>query len=790
MGAIPLLVSFGTGMLKRYNQRKKAETSAEYDQILLDAKNEQELKLLTEERDFQFELKDYENQLDINNNLAEMNREDERIKGEQAFQLSLEELKQTNLEKNKKQELIDEKELEKYKDSLASASNAVAELNGFTVFGKGNDSFKLNQYPSSDGNPEVGPEWDYKKMEDLNNLWSIPGFKDRVLNLSDDELADFQTYTTTLFNKYRLSNAKKNLDTGAYLAFARIKPNKNGKGPFQNLFDPEKYPDILNINQAHLDSTNYVRTLAYKDVKEKYNNISEVLMKSDEEGTYDFILPLDDISKLYPNTPLEDVFASAEIVANYNPELTSGEEGMNKNMEVIYNLKDRPQDLIAASLANTYAQTGSIKDGMALAEYWNSNPEAYGTKDGYVMADDGSMFFEGIDHEARLDTLALGVIPTLIGDKDPAFVTVLGDDKVEDAQKRLISSSDTTIADIKNTATQGINAINIMNNILTTYDPRYGGSPLTGGVLDLAVIIEGVQSQISLLGEAVTQSDAKAFLQNVAVTNGLQGKAREAVNTFNYNGKKVNVLDAMYQDDDFTLQVEAQRKFFATALNYSVSMILQGGTGGKTISDTDYAIMDRAMYNGLFTSKGLNLSALEAIYKTVRLPSIVAQYKTDLDNPNAIQNMQAAVKYERLINYNGVQTYKELTKQLNGYADAEVEISSIKDDYFTGSGYPGKATMNKFPRKETIDGKDVVFIGYSNGAKMPMQYQDVVTHFPVFANNIKEEDYLSFDNPVFDTYKNYFGETENKDAGNEKIVKDIWKETEGVNPDKSLDEDM
>ena len=59
---------------------------------------------------------------------------------------------------------------------------------------------------------------------------------------------------------------------------------------------------------------------------------------------------------------------------------------------------------------------------MALAEYWNSNPEAYGTKDGYVMAEDGSMFFEGIDHEARLDTLALGVLPTLIGDKDPALL--------------------------------------------------------------------------------------------------------------------------------------------------------------------------------------------------------------------------------------------------------------------------------------------------------------------------------------------------------------------------------
>ena len=43
-GAVPLLVSFGTGLLSRYNQRKKAESASEYDQILLDAKNN-ELKV-------------------------------------------------------------------------------------------------------------------------------------------------------------------------------------------------------------------------------------------------------------------------------------------------------------------------------------------------------------------------------------------------------------------------------------------------------------------------------------------------------------------------------------------------------------------------------------------------------------------------------------------------------------------------------------------------------------------------------------------------------------------------
>jgi|TARA_R110000824_G_scaffold67832_2_gene175570 hypothetical protein len=785
-GAVPLLVSFGTGLVSRYNQRKKAQSAAEYEQVLLDAKNKHESTLLTEERDHEFAVTNHENQLDINNILAEQNFEKEILDKENQFTKDAEKREATQANLDRLQKLKDDKSLLKYEDTLASAANAVASLNGFEVFGNGDNSFKLNQWPSADGNPEVGHEWDLKKMEELNNLAdNVAGFKDRVLKLDDTELARFQTYATNLFGKFRLSNAKKRLDTGAYLAFARIKPNKNGKGNFQHLFDTEKFPEILGLNQAHLNSTNYIRSIAFEDAKKSYSKISDVLTKSDEDGTYDYILPLDDITKLYPNVPLEEIFAAAQIVSTYNPELVGNEEGMNKNMEIIYSLKDRPTDLIAARYANTFDRTGSMKDGMALVQYWNDHPEAYGTKDGYVMQEDGTMFYEGIDHEARLDSLALGVRNTLIGDNDPAFITVLDSDTgVEEAQKRLVSSEATTIGEIKSTATQGINAINIMNNILTTYDPKHGGSALTGGMLSLEVLIEGVQSQIELLGEAATKSDAKTFFQQVYVDNKLGDKSREAINTFEYKGQTLNVLDAMYQDKDFDLQVEAQRKFFATALNYSVSMILQGGTGGKTISDTDYEIMEKSMYNGLFTSKGLNLSALEAIYKTVRLPSIVAQYKTNLDSANAIQNMQAAVKYEKLINYGGIQTYRSLTKQLNGYSSAEAETTSIKNDYFTGSGYPGKATISPSPRKEEVDGKTIVYTMYSNGTKMPMQYSDLAKHFKSFASTIKEEDYLEFENSIFDTYRNFFGETLNPDAGNERIVKDIWKETMGVNPNK------
>jgi hypothetical protein len=67
---------------------------------------------------------------------------------------------------------------------------------------------------------------------------------------------------------------------------------------------------------------------------------------------------------------------------------------------------------------------------------------------------------------------------------------------------------------------------------------------------------------------------------------------------------------------------------------------------------------------------------------------------------------------------------------------------------------------------------------------MPMRYEDVENYYRNFASGISKDSYLEFENEIFDTYREYFSETLNADAGNEKIVKDVWKETQGINPDK------
>ena len=772
----PLLVSFGTGLLKRYNQRKQAKSAADYEMALNEQEKIWEMQKLVEDRNHQYNLADYKHQQSLaNTNLQHLN-EIELAKMEQGWdsqdaqqdhinKLALENLKNTNAIK-----------LETHKDTLASASNALAVASGFEVFGQGQSSFKLNQYVDNNNNPKVGPEWDAKKMEDLNESWSIPGFKDIVLSLPDSELQRFQTYATQLFNKYRVSNASK-ADTGEFLAWARIKPNKQGKGAFQNLFDTEKFPDVLGMETSYEDSTNYIKALTFQEAKKKNKNITNAFTKESEDGLYDFILTQDDITKLYPDMPLDDIMALAEITKAYNPELHQpGTTGIEANLEVIYNLKDRPQDLLAVKHANEFATTGRMSAGNELVAFWNANEEVYGPSDGYTTLSDGSKRYVGINHEARLESLALGVLPVLTDDSDPMFVNILDASKVDEAQKRIVAPSDTMLADIKNVGQQGTTTLDLIRNILTTYDPSYGGSPFVGGTLDLMVLLEGFTAQAGLLPQTFGANEANTILQKIYIDNKLKAKARQAISTFELDGTSYNITDHINNKMDKRLQVAAQRKFFATALNYTVSMILQGGTGGKTISDTDYEIMDRAMYNGLFTSQGLNLSALEAIYKTIELPITLAQYKTDLSNPNAIQNMQAAMMYERLLQFNGKKEYFKLRNMLMGYSEPTVQVSMQKDDYFNGLAYQGQYTPGATPtREKTEDGKNIVYFNYFKGGdkatSMPMKLEDVEKYFPRFYDTVKEN-YADFDDPVFDTYKTHFQENDIQDSSN--IVKDNW----------------
>ena len=776
---VPLLVSFGTGMVRRYNERKKAQNEFEYDKAIQDAEAAAEMQKIIEQNNHDFALADYnnnlrllENDLKYQNDLKLLKEERgytledmaterkyviEDMATEQKNALALENLKNANLIK-----------LEKEKHKYKSLENANSILNGYEVFGNGETSFKLNQYHDNSGLPKVGPEWDRKKVEDLNNLYLSPGFKDIVKAMDDSELANFKTYVTTLFQKYRISNAKRNLETGDYLAYARIKPNKYGAGAFQNLFDVEKYPQELGILEAYEDSTNYIKSLSYEQEKKKHKNVADVFLKSDEEGEFDHLMTLDDLQELYPNTPLDEVMASAEIIKAYNPELTE-ETGMEGNMQVIHSLRDTPEHVLAVKYTNKFAKTGNISDGQNLLNFWNTNSHAYGSEDGYVLQNDGTYFFEGTNHEARMDSLSLGILPKLIDDSSPDFVAVLDETKLEDAQKKIVGNK-TIIDDLRNTYIQGTNAVNIMNNILTTYDPKYGGSPLTGGVLDLRIFLEGFTSQIGLFSDALDGASVDSIYQKIFTDNAVSVPNRDKIKTFNFNGQNYDVRTALFSGDKEIQQI-AQRKFFATALNYTVSMILQGGTGGKTISDTDYEIMDRAMYNGLFTSKGLNLAALNAIYKTVRLPVALSQYKTDLSNPNAIQNMQAAMMYERLVQYNGIKQYKNLTKKLMGYAEPSTQVEVSKDDFFSGKAADGKPGR---PKQKEVKGKILYYFTYPNeGVEMPMKVEDVQKHFP----NATVTNYLPFeeweDADVL-VYNNQFKVDTETNKDDSQIVKDTW----------------
>ena len=63
----PLLVSFGTGLLKRYNQRKQAKSAADYEMALNEQEKIWEMQKIVEDRNHQYNLADYKHKRTLAN---------------------------------------------------------------------------------------------------------------------------------------------------------------------------------------------------------------------------------------------------------------------------------------------------------------------------------------------------------------------------------------------------------------------------------------------------------------------------------------------------------------------------------------------------------------------------------------------------------------------------------------------------------------------------------------------------------------------------------------------------
>ena len=732
----PWLVAFGTGLLTQYNKRSRAKTASDYEMAIKEKDDTLEREKLWEDRDYNWGVKRAENK----------------------WKIAAADKKQAH-----------ELELEKLKNTVTDSATAYNDTN-YHTFGKGNDTLFLRRYVSTDGNPEVGPDWDNKRMNDLDSLSNSAGFKEKIKNLDDSNRSKLLTYATQLFSDYRVSNANE-LETGEIKGYARIHPNAQGKGKFQNLFNKDKWPLAAGINEAYVTSTDYIMAKSFNDAKSKYTNTDGLYLMSDTEGEFDNIMTVEDLKDTYPNTPIEDLMASADLVKHYSPMFADNRQGTEGNMVVLKNLEGSPKQILSVKYTNKYNRLNQKSDGDKLMAFWNENTEAYGHSTGYETDSTGQVIDVGTNHEARLDSLAL-TIPSKITSGGASFVEIIDNAKV--AREQIIGAT-TTVSDLENISTQGTTAFNLMTDILTTYDPAYGGMPVAGGVLNIFTMIEGVFSQfeqVGMIGDFIGKDDVNTYINQIySDREKLSPMTKKAISKFEFEDNEYDLRDAMFGTDERISQI-AKRKFFATALNYTVSMILQGGTGGKTISDNDYRIMEQAMYNGLWVSGGLNMSALDAIYDALELPVLLAQYKTDIDAPNAIQRMKAAKGYERLVNYDSRRHYRELSSKLLKHSDPVQQETYKAIEFFQGRTFPDDNSESKVTRMNEKNGKVYFEYHYLNQKiSMPMPLFVVKKLYPK-SYEANKDNYLNFGDEIFDKYRERFGSPDENPEGleNRKII--------------------
>ena len=199
--------------------------------------------------------------------------------------------------------------------------------------------------------------------------------------------------------------------------------------------------------------------------------------------------------------------------------------------------------------------------------------------------------------------------------------------------------------------------IGIANDILGTYyDPDGNVRPSTavGGII---LTIDGLEylgreafgAFQNLLGgtdkDAISEafnSRVDALKQQVGLDTGSEGnKGREQVEAI-IDEIATEVANAETEEE----RALAARQFHIVTLAYELSATIQGGTGGRTISDQDVALILRALRQNPTASPQSQIAVIEVARNMMREIRTVAQYSTTRNPRTAaafavVQNLSA-----------------------------------------------------------------------------------------------------------------------------------------------------
>jgi hypothetical protein len=205
----------------------------------------------------------------------------------------------------------------------------------------------------------------------------------------------------------------------------------------------------------------------------------------------------------------------------------------------------------------------------------------------------------------------------------------------------------------------GTRGIGIANKILATYyDPETGNMRPSSSLGNVILSIDGLEylsrEAFDRFSGFLTGDDsdaiANSFMQNI---DSLKQQLKLPVDGKGNEGREQieAIIDDIAADvvaagDDAELRALAARQFHIVTLAYELSATIQGGTGGRTISDQDVALILKALRQQFLASPESQVAVIEEARAMMQEIVTVAKFSRTQDPRTAaafsiVQNLSA-----------------------------------------------------------------------------------------------------------------------------------------------------
>lgn len=403
------------------------------------------------------------------------------------------------------------------------------------------------------------------------------------------------------------------------------------------------------------------------------------------------------------------------------------------------NVQNRTNLNILDILNKKYDRDGNpvVVDGIVAFERTQPILDAWMRMDAYKLSDNRTMFLAFVDAANGAATKSADFqyfskefigsgesLSDLVAAVSPLIRGVVGDplngtayippDIRQAAIRNGIGEFSTRVTDQQKQSLAGkqmsaYRVIDLSNSLINTlYDPDanngQGGYRASIAVADIELTVDGL---FYLTNEALTRAKSALNMGNAtAFANEIKGNLNDYVNDIYLRHLEVDpnalppddspaaqaarkeiegIIDDIANEaagikDDKTKQLYASRQLYIVSLAYELSAAMQGGTGGRTISDQDVAIILKALRQKFTATPESQVAVLEEVKR------ISQDIATDMEYQMS-QNAQEAAGYYY------VKALSAVSNDPRGYHRA-VTAASIANR-ISGSGSKGVVVSDK-----------------------------------------------------------------------------------------------